>query len=157
MAPLALGRAHSRTSRASCPGGEEPAVQTGDPDDLDRRRPRRDQLKLTLRLLRITGHPQQGARAPRVTESKRSQIHDHGPGAAIYDIPDVADRDVAADDIQLAAQIYDNLATSTEPVAQSRRRRFLHILFCPHRTSSRTGLPDQAARRAAGCPPGRRK
>ena len=71
-----------------------------------------------------------GAQAPGIAESQRGQVHNHRSAVTVYDTADVADRRLGADDIQLAAEIHDDLTSRPNPVAEDKQRRFLQNVVC---------------------------
>src|SRR5215471_19661308 len=80
-------------------------------------------------MLRIASHAHQSGQALGVAESKRGQVHNHRPAEAIDDIPDVADGGLSADDVKLAAEAHNGLASGDDPVAQLQRRGSFQIIL----------------------------
>jgi hypothetical protein len=68
-----------RIRRAGAWRWQEPAVQAGNPHDLDQRRPGRGQPERAASLLRVIGHAQQRAQAPGIAELSAARSTITGP------------------------------------------------------------------------------
>jgi hypothetical protein len=80
------------------------------------------------RLLCVVSHAQQGAQALGIAKFQPGQVHNHWPVVIIDDVRDVADCYFGGGDIQLAADIRDDLASGQNPVAQRNRRSLMLVV-----------------------------